>query len=102
MILFYVFLQFFGHEAHGILAPQPKIRPAHPALEGEVLATGPPGKFFLTVKRSFVYEDKDINGVKTITSGYRKPGGPPSMGSHRVGHDRSDLAAAAAVAVTGK
>ena len=24
------------------------------------------------------------------------PGGLPSMGSHRVGHDRSDLAAAAA------
>ena len=26
------------------------------------------------------------------------PGGLPSMGSHRVGHDRSDLAAAAAAA----
>ena len=26
-------------------------------------------------------------------------GGLPSMGSHRVGHDRSDLAAAAAAAV---
>ena len=25
-----------------------------------------------------------------------EPGGLPSMGSHRVGHDRSDLAAAAA------
>ena len=25
-----------------------------------------------------------------------EPGGPPSMGSHRVGHDWSDLAAAAA------
>ena len=30
--------------------------------------------------------------------GTREPGGPPSMGSHRVGHDRSDLAAAAAAA----
>ena len=28
--------------------------------------------------------------------GTEKPGGLPSMGSHRVGHDRSDLAAAAA------
>ena len=28
--------------------------------------------------------------------GTGKPGGLPSMGSHRVGHDRSDLAAAAA------
>ena len=27
-----------------------------------------------------------------------KPGGQPSMGSHRVGHDWSDLAAAAAAA----
>ena len=27
--------------------------------------------------------------------GTREPGGPPSLGSHRVGHDRSDLAAAA-------
>ena len=28
-----------------------------------------------------------------------EPGGLPSMGSHRVGHDRSDLAAAAAAAL---
>ena len=28
--------------------------------------------------------------------GKGEPGGMPSMGSHRVGHDRSDLAAAAA------
>ena len=31
-----------------------------------------------------------------------EPGGLPSMGSHRVGHDWSDLAAAAAVALWGK
>ena len=30
-----------------------------------------------------------------------EPGGLPSMGSHRVGHDWSDLAAAAAAAVMG-
>ena len=30
--------------------------------------------------------------------GTGEPGGPPSMGSHRVGHDWSDLAAAAAAA----
>ena len=35
---------FFSHEACGILAPQPGIEPATPALEGEVLTTGPPGK----------------------------------------------------------
>ena len=28
-----------------------------------------------------------------------EPGGLPSMGSHRVGHDGSDLAAAAAAAI---
>ena len=35
---------FFGREACGILAPQPGIEPATPALEGEVLTTGLPGK----------------------------------------------------------
>ena len=29
---------------HGIFAPRPGIEPAPPALEGEVLTTGPPGK----------------------------------------------------------
>ena len=32
--------------------------------------------------------------------GMAEPGGLPSMGSHRVGHDWSDLAAAAAAAST--
>ena len=31
---------FSGHEACGILAPQPGIEPTPPALEGEVLTTG--------------------------------------------------------------
>ena len=31
--------------------------------------------------------------------GTGEPGGLPSMGSHRVGHDRSDLAAAAAAII---
>ena len=35
---------FLGGEACGILAPQPGIKPSPPALEGEVLTTGPPGK----------------------------------------------------------
>ena len=34
--------------------------------------------------------------------GTGEPGGLPSMGSHRVGHDRSDLAAAAAAAQVGR
>ena len=33
--------------------------------------------------------------------GMGEPGGLPSMGSHRVGHDRSDTAAAAAAAAAG-
>ena len=33
----------FGPEACGILVPPPGVEPAPPALEGEVLITGPPG-----------------------------------------------------------
>ena len=35
---------FFGHEACGILTPQPRMEPTPPALEGEALTIGPPGK----------------------------------------------------------
>ena len=35
---------FFGHEACGVLVPQPGIEPTPPALEGKVLTTGLPGK----------------------------------------------------------
>ena len=42
LLLFYVLI--FGLEAYGILAPQPGIEPSHPALEGEILTTGPLGK----------------------------------------------------------
>ena len=40
----YFFSLSFGHEARGILTPRPGIEPTPPALEGEVLTTGPPGK----------------------------------------------------------
>ena len=47
---------FFGHEACAILAPRPGIEPAPPALEGEVLTTGPPGKSLeLIIIGRFVY-----------------------------------------------
>ena len=36
--------QVFGQEACGILVPQPVTEPVPPALEGEALTTGPPGK----------------------------------------------------------
>ena len=45
--LFYVF-GFLGCEACGILVPRPGIKPAPPALESEVLTTGPPGKSLRT------------------------------------------------------
>ena len=35
---------FFGREACGILVSQPGIKHEPPALEGEVLTIGPPGK----------------------------------------------------------
>ena len=37
-------LWFFGHKACGISAPRPGIKSAPPAMEGEVLTTGLPGK----------------------------------------------------------
>ena len=39
----------FDHEAYGILAPQLWIKPTSPALEGDVLTTGPPGKSLLVI-----------------------------------------------------
>ena len=43
LLLFYGFVPF-GHEACGILAPQPGVKPIHPAME-EVLITELPGEF---------------------------------------------------------
>ena len=42
LLLFYVLI--FSCNAYGILAPQPGAEPASPALEGDVLHTGLPGK----------------------------------------------------------
>ena len=56
LLLFYVF-RVFAHKACGILAPRPEIEPTPPALEGEVLTTGPPGKsllvYFLNKQSTF-------------------------------------------------
>ena len=43
LLLFLCFWSF-GHEESGILASQPGIESASPALEGDVLTAGPPGK----------------------------------------------------------
>ena len=42
---------FFGPKACGILVPRPGIEQAPPALEGEVLTNGSPGKSPMTVLR---------------------------------------------------
>ena len=36
---------FFGWEAYGIFNPWPEMEPMPPALDGQVLTTGQPGKF---------------------------------------------------------
>ena len=46
---------FFGPEAYGILASQPGIEPTHPALESEVLTTGPPGNSLQAVLKLFFH-----------------------------------------------
>ena len=47
MLQYYFCFMFWssGQEACRILAPLPGMEPTPSALEGEVLATGPPGKF---------------------------------------------------------
>lgn len=37
--------RYFGHKACQILVPGPEIEPTCLTVEGEVLPTGPPGKF---------------------------------------------------------
>ena len=44
----------FGHKACEILAPQPGIKLAPPALEDEVLTTGPPGKPLIYIVDSLI------------------------------------------------
>ena len=43
---YFMFLVFFGCKACEILAPWPGFEPTPPALEGEVLTTGPPGRSY--------------------------------------------------------
>ena len=42
--ILFLFYFFVSHETYGSLAPRSGIEPTHPALEGEVSATGPPGR----------------------------------------------------------
>ena len=50
---------FFGQEAQGILDPHPGVEPALPALKGEILTTGLPGKFqdVILFKMEFILKE---------------------------------------------
>ena len=67
LLLCFGFFFFFGRKACGILAPQPGIEPATPALEGDVLTTGPPGKSrdYLLIKKK-----NQTSGKKEKTCAY--------------------------------
>ena len=60
---------FLGHEACGILAHHPGIKPAPPALEDEVLTTGPPGRSLVIIiylpvwKTYYLDEWSETHGV---------------------------------------
>ena len=64
---------FFGQEACGILAPQPGIKSAPPALEGKVLTTGLPGKsqamYYLTLGSCKNYLQENIFKCSVILGG---------------------------------
>ena len=47
----------FGNKACRILAPQQAIKSIPPALEGEVLTAGPPGKSYNNFKWNIVYRN---------------------------------------------
>ena len=105
LLLFYVL--GFGHESCGILAPQPEIECTAPALEGEVLATRPLGKFLVVLNiNSKIYYNWDFpsgsclsleEGMASHSSilawripWIEEPGGLQSMWLQRVGQDCSD------------
>ena len=91
--------------------PGPGIKPMSSALEGEFLSTGPPEKSSpfsfligvfrpLTFKRIINRMEKEMAIHSSVLAwripGTGEPSGLPSLGSHRVRHDLSDLAAVAA------
>ena len=47
---------FLGREACGISAPRQGVEPIPPALEGEVLTTGPPGKSPILYIKFFLWK----------------------------------------------
>ena len=99
-----------GSHAHGILQqeywsqlpfpswgdlPDPGIKPGSPACIWNFK------KWFLKL---YLYSNRKWQPTPVFlpgeSQGQGEPGGLPSMGSHRVGHDWSDLAAAAVIALS--
>ena len=71
---------FFGREGCGILAPRQGIEPIPPALKGEVLTTGPPGKslspsvltqalvnYLLPILLHFAVSSFAVHGTSTVS-----------------------------------
>ena len=64
---------FYGQETRGILAPQPGTEPAPPALEGEVITSGHPGKsHWATLCRVGKTASSGKWGLKEFRQGGRK------------------------------
>ena len=61
-VVFFFKICFFGQEACGILPPCPGIKPTFPALEGEILTTGPPEVPWF----SFIHDETEVQGEETI------------------------------------
>ena len=66
----YVLLFFFSHQTCGILIARPGIEPTPPALQGEILMTGPPGKSLLSVKAFCLKATATIRDMKHHKKGH--------------------------------
>ena len=65
-----------GHEACGVLAPWPGIQQPPPTLEGEVLTTGPQGKFHWTTACFWVRKIMISKQQLSIQRAFRAAGEP--------------------------
>ena len=66
-------LWFFGPAACRILAPWPGLEPAPPALEDEVLTTGPPGKSLCDILKWWKYASGEHSNCQGLVKGYELP-----------------------------
>ena len=76
---------FFGCEVYRILVTQPGIEPAPPALEGEVLTTGPPGNSLQLLLTPMCYVLSGFSHVQLfVTSWTVAHQAPQSIGFSRL------------------